>query len=959
MPVDCCIDKYPPRLLAMTSNLLNTLNEISTSLVTLALQVRAEALAGLGSRNKVAEHVLLPVIRRIYSAPGLINANALTANFPGIDLYDPSSCLGVQITSETRAAKITGTIETIAAGTLPIRRLVIALVSETTPRYKASTRASWEAAAQGRFAFEPAADVFSFDRLLTRIQLLPALEIEAIAAELRALVRGTHAVHLLPHLRQQVENQLSEEQRIARYIPDVFVETQDTKYQARCFAHPVLFVRRIAGWFERQPFDGLNRLAVMSGVPALSPPSIKALISTDTPVSVAAAAKAFIADLDDVNATLERYKKVRKDTNAVTPRDLARAYVLDETRYYIEMNANGLQYEIHDRKTELRCVAARIFLLTGPAGQGKTNFLCDFTELFLLRHDIPCAYITARQLSRIPNPDLTEVVRQLIFPAKITSLDEGLTALAATYDERRQPFVLVIDGLNEHPDFRAFAGQLEHLLETLVRYPHVRVLMTCRSEFLEQRFGTLLSGPLNPVLHISKAHGQRFDDDQYQELVSRYFQFFEVRSNLVSQRVITFLRQDLLLLRFFCEAYGARGRDSAYEQPFIAGVYRDEIFRRYVEDKMGRAHHTVANDRSTSRSIVRPADIRRVLSLVAAYMLETGHYADVPRSVVPAELDAELAAVLDEELILRRDIGSAPSLLAEPPEVLNFTFDEMRDFLLVQHLLGVFAQDHSKFTSIIAKQQPATAESLEGLQRFLFYASRVPTNRVFFDSYRTHPWYTAVYDAEVFAVPPTHLDADDQQSVEMALTAGGDRARHFARQLALHWEASIFPVLNLDLLLAIARRTKPSFFADVITPTFAKKNYGQKSLGEAFCHFVEEEVFPHFSPEQVHPYDPIFRLLLLLLPVGATPTLNSPAVAVFQQLISKHPNYALGLLQEALDDGRPWNRAFIWRLLCMVVNIIDVPASIVAAAQVDVAQGSSSTIVRHEAERFLARFPSD
>lgn len=939
----------------MTNGLLNTINEISTSLATLALQVRAEALAGLGSRNKIAEHVLLPVFRRVYGVPGLVNANRLLANFPGVDLYDPSSHLGVQVTSETSAAKVNETIETLKTGTLPISRLVIAFAADTTPKFRANTRVNWTAAVQGHFAFDPVADVLAFDRLLARIQLLPAPEIDEVAAELRALVGGTHAIHLLPHLRQQVEKQLSEEQRIARYIPDVFIETQDTKYQARCFAHPILFVRRIAAWFDLQPFASVNRLAKMSGVLSLNPPSTEPLTTANSLVSVTTAAQSLIANLEDVNATLELYSKVGSDINAVASRDPACAYVLDETRYYIEMNARLTQHKISDRQVELRCVAARIFLLTSPAGQGKTNFLCDFTERFLLRHDIPCAYVTARQLSRIPNPDLTDVVRRLIFPAAVMTLEEGLAALAPVCDERRQPFILVIDGLNEHPDYRAFAGQLEHLLETLVGYSYVRVLMTCRSEFLEQRFGTLLSGPLEPVLHISKAHGQRFDDDQYRELVTSYFQFFKVRPRLVSKRVTDFLQQDILLLRFFCEAYGARGRDNTYEQPFVSGIYRDEIFRQYAEDKMGRAQHAVANDRTTSRPLVRQADIRRVLSLVAAHMLETGRYADVPRLVVPAELDAELAALLDEELILRHDLGSAPSLLAAQPEVLNFTFDEMRDFLLAQHLLGVYAQEPSKFADIISLQQPTMTQSVEGLQRFLFYASRVPANRAFFDYYRGQPWYAAVYDTEVFAVPPTYLDADDQVIAETALTGGGDRARHFARQLSLHWESSVFPVLNLDLLLAITLRADASFFTDVINPTFASSNYGQHSLGQAFCHFIETKVLPDFAPDKLHPYDPIFRFLLLLLPVGASPMLDSPAVAIFQRLISGHPSYALGLLQESLSNGIPWNRAFIWRLLSMVAATIDAPASVVAAAQSEVLQGGTCATVRHEAERFLVR----
>ena len=156
----------------MTS-LHDTLSDISTSLATLVLQVRAESLAGLGSRNKVAEHVLLPVLRRIYQAPGLVNTNALEANFPGIDLYDKSSGLGVQITSDTTASKITRTVETLAAGDLPLKRLVIALVTDTTSRRNRKTQDKWKAATLKRFEFDPPADVLGVDRLLGRIQLRP------------------------------------------------------------------------------------------------------------------------------------------------------------------------------------------------------------------------------------------------------------------------------------------------------------------------------------------------------------------------------------------------------------------------------------------------------------------------------------------------------------------------------------------------------------------------------------------------------------------------------------------------------------------------------------------------------------------------------------------------------------------------------------------------------------------
>lgn len=942
----------------MNRNLLDTLNDISTSLAVLAQQIGSESQAGLGSRNKVAEHVLLPVLRRLYDAPGLVNTNTLAANYPGVDLFDLSTGLGVQVTSESTSTKIAETIDTLVAGTLPVRHLVIALATGATPNYRPETRDKWRTTAQGHFEFDPDADVFAFDRLLGRIQLLAPSDMRVLSAELQALVQGTHAIHLVPHLRQQVKAQLAEEQRIARYIPDVFVETQNTKYHARCFAHPALFAHRIADWFNRQPFAEMDRLAEKGGVPPVRTPSADALARVTTPEEAAAAAETLLNDLDLLKPTLSAYSEIGREGGAAVPHDAARAYVFDEVKYLIEMTTYGMQRRLGKRRTELLCITDRIFLLTGPAGQGKTSFLCDFAERFLLRYGIPCAYTTARQLSRIPHPDLTEAVRRTVFPPAVATLDEGLTNLASACTEMRQPFLLLIDGLNEHPDVRGFAGQLEHLLETLMRYPHVRVLMTCRSEFLEQRFGALLSGPIAPTLHVSSAHGQRLEDEQHSELVERYFQFFKVRRNLVASSVLEFLRRDVLLLRFFCEAYGARGRDATYEQPFVSGIYRDEIFRRYVEEKLGRAHKAVMNDQAAPRPLASQPAIRRVLSLVATHMLETGQLADVPRNVVPTSMDAELTALLDEELVLRHDLAPAPSLLAEPSELLNFTFDEMRDYFLAQHLLGVHAQDPNEFDRLLAIQQPTIAQSVEGVQRFLFYAARAPDNHAFLESYRGHPWYAAAYDTEVFAVPPTYLDAEDKRIIEEALAAGGERAQHLAEELVRCWEPAVFPTLNLEVLLAAARRAGPAFFTNVIAPAFGRNSY-QDSLCEAVCDFVHRHVLASFDPDQAHRYDSLLRLLLLLLPVDATTTGDSPAAAVLRELAATDPGYALHLLQEALREDRPLHRQYLWSLLSGVVRAIEDPDPLAAEARADLADESSPPALRQEAEWFLSRLSAN
>ena len=133
-------------------------------------------------------------------------------------------------------------------------------------------------------------------------------------------------------------------------------------------------------------------------------------------------------------------------------------------------------------------------------------------------------------------------------------------------------------------------------------------------------------------------------------------------------------------------------------------------------------------------------------------------------------------------------------------------------------------------------------------------------------------------------------EAGAERIVAAALTAGGDSALHFARELAYRWESSVYSTLNLELLLEVAYQAGEDFFAAVMTPTFGRGRYREDSLGEAFCRFIESKVLPGFRPEESHPYDPIFRLLILLLPIGATPVLNSPAFATFERLSEAHPS---------------------------------------------------------------------
>ena len=352
----------------------------------------------------------------------------------------------------------------------------------------------------------------------------------------------------------------------------------------------------------------------------------------------------------------------------------------------------------------MAATAARVFILTGRAGQGKTNLVCDFVENFLWKHRIPCAYVSGRRLATIQSNDLCDTIQRLIFDGKTNSFADAAKLLSYHALVADKPFVLIIDGLNEHHRINEFAEQLERLIEAVVEYPGFRLFLTCRSEFFQQRFGKLTTGPFAAYTFLLEENERRHDEGFFREVVRAYFEFFGVRRQAVSVQAIKSLSIDILLLRFFCEAYGSRGKPADYRQPFIPDIYREHIFKIYLERKLGTADAFLRLTSGKIDPAAPKAEMRAVLERIIQHMLTTWTFSDAPSSVVPASLNDALFALLDEELILRRDLSSTSSIFATT-ETINFTFDEFRDFLVTQFLIHrTYVKDLAMFSQIVGQR---------------------------------------------------------------------------------------------------------------------------------------------------------------------------------------------------------------------------------------------------------------
>lgn len=858
--------------------------------------------------------MFLPVFRILFSSPKLKNINAVGSNTACLDLADSCSRLGIQITTDGSAEKITDALTCVISKRLTDEydRVVVFVLQATRRKYRTETKSKWEAILDGQLEFAPARDIIELPTLLSRIEALPTKEVVEIHSEIARTVIGAHYVDAVSLVRDVSDKHLEYEKRTARYIPGVFVETRETKQLCRSFCHPSLFLQRSIESARRADLGSWNDFLQEAGMELLQVPILDDMPDPAGIPDVAAFGARLYASYDSFLTTIEDYNS-RPPRRGPLPSATERQRAFYEANTHVLTNElQGVKYTIRDIRDEFESSSKRVLLITGAAGQGKTNLLCDFYDNFLVKHGIPCAFLSGREIGLKGGEDLAEVLRRHLFGTKAASLEDGIALLSAEALKLNKPFVLLIDGLNEHRNIGTFSHQLEYVVDSLLVYPGVRFLFSCRSEFFRDRFSNLMDGPLKPYVMLCEAAETRLDDEERGELVPLYFDYFEVDGGKIASDVAESLEKDLLLLRVFCETYGKRGKSVGYLQPEIRHLYRDELFERYVEQKLRSAGSFLQTLSNTASPISTVSQLRKVLDMCLRYMVENEQCLGVPIDAVSSDLHQALYVLLDEELIIRRD--ASPDTSRPESESINFTFDELRDYLMSQFMIKtLYMKDKTAFEETLKRLSPERATT-EGIQRFLFYASRKPENVRFYEDYRHRAPYRHAYAHEVFNLDQACLTADDVAGIRVLLAKMDREAQSVARSLAVRWNSVGAPVLNLSVLNSFVLGAGVDAYRILIEGALGAQAYSEMPLAEQCCRFcvrVAEQVDVNEFPR----YRELVKLLILLLPITANSRWESPALIALQKLMERDVE---GVTQELLEfplEGFPPHRRFVWRLL--------------------------------------------
>lgn len=570
--------------------------------------------------------------------------------------------------------------------------------------------------------------------------------------------------------RERCNSVISKNKDSAKYIPDIFVEEGCYKENLRYFSLPLLFVNRI--------IEELNTIDFRSVNVIMEKEKIQKIQFSDYPRNVTA--DIFDNVVDHIKRELKRCISLLEQID-----EKGRGGDSVEDRYtqgfYLN---NSLKWDLDEILKQLEFLSYRILLLTRNAGQGKTNFICDFTENFLLKRNIPSVYFNASDFCEMP----ADSVKRFMMDSEV--YDEKYVKLLLTkmWEKTKVPFVIVIDGLNENTSLPNFGNYIKQSIEEWLTLPFVKVVMTTRNELLEERFGILTRENIGETFFKMDMSGRR-EERFGQRIFKGYLEYFDVEIVWESLLDSTYeiLSNDTLLLRFFCEVN--RGK----KQVYMYDVYKYTLFSQYYENKK----------REMKYKNISGGELlfEQLVNNICKYMIDNKVFNLVPRDVLSISENQLLDILLEADVIFKEEQIVKKGFTNEYTEVLSFTFDEFRDFCITKYLLQKSDAQQS-FPITWNEMCNEHWGILEGVEKYVFFLARTTAPDILPIIERNNN-YQHMYWENVWNLEDKDIKEGDIQEWKEQFNNKGSYRRRIIRYLMLRRDRNYFTKVTIDLLFEI------------------------------------------------------------------------------------------------------------------------------------------------------------
>ena len=592
------------------------------------------------------------------------------------------------------------------------------------------------------------------------------------------------------------EQQIQKNIKSGKYIPEIFVEQSDFKEYLRFFVEPKLFINKAIDEIQSLNFKDVNDFLRKN---------FNKTIDFRIPDKIENDEELLIVS-EELSEDLKRARELIEDRNQMKEL-LKQGFDLyyRETRDYYN---RALQFDFSDIQKNINYIRYRYLILTNGAGQGKTNFICDFTKNFLLKKNFYVLYINAYEVDK----DLYEFVCD-----KITSflnnknLDYILNLLKQEYENTFKPFVMVIDGLNENNKFDNFSNVVRQFLEKISGFNFIKVIMTTRDEFYDEKFKDIDVGIYSK--YFNRVEMFNYNSVFQDRIFWGYLKFFDItiRRYSLLKNIYDRLSRDTLLLRFFCEAN--RGK----KQLYMYDIYKYNTFQTYIDKK---------KEEYDNKKFGAGKLYINVLDKIIAYMINNGQYYNIPIDIMNIEELELVHELILNDVVLKDDIIIKEGFLNEQKTVISFTFDEFRDYYIAKYVARKFSKEQiEKF--IKGLEEKSNVSIKEGVYGYLFFIGRMCNNDLI-EILKTSDDYNIVYWNNIFKLVDEKISDEDIGIIQNEFLNEGENRDKIILDFIFRYDTSYFKKLNIKDLYNIM-------------DLYCEKNY------EGYQNFIKVKFQPDFS----------------------------------------------------------------------------------------------------------------
>ncbi|MBQ3415480.1 MAG: trypsin-like serine protease [Clostridia bacterium] len=592
------------------------------------------------------------------------------------------------------------------------------------------------------------------------------------------------------------EQQIQKNIKSGKYIPEIFVEQNNFKEYMRFFAEPKLFINKAIDEIQSLNYKDVNEFLKKNFRNTINF-RITDKIENDEELLKAS---------EELSEDLKKARKLIEDKNQMKELLESGLDLYDrETRDYYN---RALQFDFSDIQENIEYIRYRYLILTNGAGQGKTNFICDFTKNFLLKKNFYVLYINAYEVDK----DLYEFVcDKIISFLNNKSIEYILDMLKEEYEKTFKPFVIVIDGLNENNKFDDFSNVVRQFLERIDGFNFIKVIMTTRDEFYDEKFKNIDTGIYSKNFKRVKMfnYNQVFQD----RIFWGYLKFFDItiRRYSLLKNIFDRLSRDTLLLRFFCEA------NKGERQLYMYDIYKYNTFQMYIDKKI----EAYNNKKFGSGKLYN-----NVLDKIIDYMINSCQYYNIPIDILNSEEVELVHELVLNDVVLKDDIIIKEGFLNEQKTVISFTFDEFRDFCMAKYIAKKFNKEQiEKFIKDL--NQKSNVSIKEGVYGYLFFIGRM-CSKDLVEILKTSDDYNIVYWENIFKLVDEKISDEDIEIIKNEFLNDGENKDKIILDLIFRYDTLYFKKLNIKNLYNIM-------------DSFCEKDY------EEYQSFIRAKFEPEFS----------------------------------------------------------------------------------------------------------------